>query len=310
MTSFLLAHLSDVHIGPIPQFLRRELLNKRFTGYMNWKRRAGIHNMQALGAIVADMQAQKPDHIAMTGDVMNIGLPGEFPVARAWLKTLGDPQHVSFTPGNHDAYVRANLPWINETFAPWCSSDGEAHTRFPYLRVRGEVALIGVSSGVPTAPLVASGRLGLEQRDALAAMLEETGARGLMRVVMIHHPPTRKGAGFARGLTDARQLEALLAHHGAELVIHGHNHRQQVKHIPRTGAPPIPCIGVASASAVPGTPLHRAAYHLYKIEKIETGWRIEGRARGMSSEGMSPGGISSDHVRGAHHVGDLGAIAL
>ena len=301
VTSFLLAHLSDAHIGPIPQFLRRELLNKRFTGYMNWKRRAGIHNMDALGAIVADMLAQAPDHIAMTGDVMNIGLPGEFPIAKAWLQTLGDPQQVSFTPGNHDAYVRANLPWINETFAPWCSSDGESHTRFPYLRIRGEVALIGVSSGVPTAPLVASGRLGLEQREALAAMLDEAGAKGLMRVVMIHHPPTQKGAGFARGLTDARQLEALLAHHGAELVIHGHNHRLQVKHIPRPGgAPAIACVGVASASAVPGTPLHRAAYHLYKITTIENGWRIEGRVRGMSL----------DNARSVHHVTDLGAIAL
>ena len=156
MTSFLLAHLSDAHIGPIPHFLRRELLNKRFTGYMNWKRRAHIHNMEALGAIVADMQAHAPDHIAMTGDVMNIGLPTEFPIAKAWLETLGDPGDVSFTPGNHDAYVRANVPWINETFAPWCSSDGEAHTQFPYLRVRGQIALIGLSSGVPTAPFMAA----------------------------------------------------------------------------------------------------------------------------------------------------------
>ena len=298
MTSFLLAHLSDAHIGPIPHFLRRELLNKRFTGYMNWKRRAHIHNMEALNAIVADMRAHAPDHIAMTGDVMNIGLPTEFPIAKAWLETLGDPGDVSFTPGNHDAYVRANVPWINETFAPWCSSDGEAHTRFPYLRVRGQIALIGISSGVPTAPFMASGRLGPEQREALGALLDAAGENRLMRVVMIHHPPTQDGAGFGRGLTDARQLEALLARHGAELVIHGHNHRLQVKHI--AGARAIPCIGVASASAVPGTPLHRAAYHLYRFVKTEDGWSIEARARGMSLES----------AHGAHHVTDLGAIAF
>ena len=75
----------------------------------------------------------------------------------------------------------------------------------------------------------------------------------------------------------------------------------QVKHIPRPGgAPAIACVGVASASAVPGTPLHRAAYHLYKITTIENGWRIEGRVRG----------ISLDNARGVHHVTDLGAIAL
>ncbi len=294
VTRFLLAHLSDAHIGPLPKPLARELLNKRFTGYMNWKRRANIHNMEVLGALVEDIKAQAPDHIAMTGDVMNIGLPAEFPVASAWLETLGDPHSVSFTPGNHDAYVRATLPWIDATFAPWCSSDGQAHTSFPFLRLRGEIALIGLSSGVPTAPFMASGRLGHAQLKALAALLDDAGQRGLMRVVMIHHPPTRDGAGFGRGLSDARQLEAVIARHGTELVIHGHNHRLQVKHM-GAGAR-TPCVGVASCSAVPGTPLHRAAYHLYEFARTAEGWRVEARVRGM--------------VAGSNHMSDLGPIAL
>ncbi len=301
MTEFLLAHLSDAHIGPLPQFMRRELMNKRFTGYMNWKRRAQIHDMDVLAALVADMKAQAPDHVAMTGDVMNIGLPGEFPIARAWLETLGDPRDVSFTPGNHDAYVRAALPWIEQTFAPWCSSDGEGKTRFPFLRERGDVALIGLSSGVPTAPFMASGRLGLDQREKLAALLEETGRRGLMRVVMIHHPPTRGGAGFGRSLTDARQLESVIARCGAELILHGHNHRLQVRHIHRReSASRVPCVGVASCSAVPGTPLHRAAYHLYRVARTQDGWSVEARARGVSAHAPA----------GALHVSDLGPVAL
>lgn len=295
MTSFLLAHLSDAHIGPLPKPLRRELMNKRFTGYVNWIRRAQIHDMRVLGAIVEDARAQAPDHIAMTGDVMNIGLPAEFPIAKAWLQTLGDTQNVSFTPGNHDAYVRGSLPFITETFAPWCSNDGENHTVFPYLRVRGEVAMIGLTSGIPTLPLLASGRLGQTQRDALAKILDETGRRGLMRVVMIHHPPTQGGAKFGRGLTDARELEQVIVRHGAELVIHGHNHRLQVRHI-EGGGRRVPCVGVASASAVPGTPLHRAAYHLYRFEKSGNGWNIEAHARGTA-----PGG---------ERVGDLGPIEL
>lgn len=295
MTSFLLAHISDAHIGPLPKPMRRELMNKRFTGYVNWVRRAHIHDMKVLGAIVADARAMAPDHIAMTGDVINIGLPAEFPMAKAWLETLGDPADVSFTPGNHDAYVRASMPFITQTFAPWCSNDGESHARFPYLRLRGEVALIGLTSGVPTLPLLASGRVGLEQREALADMLDDAGRRGLMRVVMIHHPPTQDGAKFGRGLTDARQFEEIIARHGAELVIHGHNHRLQVKHIVGPGRR-VPCVGVASASAVPGTPLHRAAYHLYRFERAGNGWKIDGRIRGTAS--------------GGEHVTDLGPIAL
>ncbi len=278
--SFLLAHLSDPHIGPLPKPRLRELIGKRLTGYINWRRRSNIHSMDVLSRIVADMRAQKPDHVAMTGDILNIGLPTEFPLARAWMRTLGRPEEVSFVPGNHDAYVRSALPRILETFAPWSASDGEAHTRFPWLRVRGEVALIGVSSAIATAPFLASGEVGRAQSAALEALLAETGARGLMRVVMIHHPPWRGGASPGRGLRDARAFEAIIARQGAELILHGHNHRLLRHHIAGEGRR-VPVIGVASASAVPGTPRHRAAYHLYAIERAANGWRIEARVRGI-----------------------------
>ena len=38
---------------------------------------------------------------------------------------------------------------------------------FPFVRRRGPLALIGVSSAVPTPPLMATGRLGRAQLDAL-----------------------------------------------------------------------------------------------------------------------------------------------
>ena len=38
--------------------------------------------MDLLRALVADLLAQRPDHIAMTGDILNIGLPAEFPAVR------------------------------------------------------------------------------------------------------------------------------------------------------------------------------------------------------------------------------------
>ena len=66
--SFLLAHLSDAHIGPIPRPNLAELLGKRMTGYANWLyKRAGQHDMCVLGRIVADLKAQAPDHVLMTG---------------------------------------------------------------------------------------------------------------------------------------------------------------------------------------------------------------------------------------------------
>jgi 3',5'-cyclic AMP phosphodiesterase CpdA len=280
--TFRIAHLSDAHIGPLPKPLIRELLNKRLTGYVNWQRRSHIHNMDVLGEIVADIHAHRPDHIAMTGDILNIGLAAEFRVARTWIETLGDPADVSFVPGNHDAYVRGALPWI-----------AESHTQFPYLRVRGDIALIGLSSGVPTLPLLASGKLGDAQLAACAKLLDETGQRGLFRVVMIHHPPWRAGASAGRGLSDARKFEQAIARHGVELVIHGHNHRFMLKRL-ETPDGSAPAVGVASASAVPGTAHHRAAWHLYTIEKHGNAWTIHGRIRGLHP--------------GERHVMDLGEI--
>ncbi len=280
--TFRLAHLSDAHIGPLPVPRMRDLLGKRLTGYLNWHRRSRIHNMDVLAKIVADIHVQTPDHVAMTGDILNIGLPAEFPFASAWLETLGASQEVSFVPGNHDAYVRSSLVHLERTFAPWTTADETALKSYPYLRVRGDIALIGVNSGVPTAPLLASGKLGSEQRDRLEIALAETGARGLMRVVMIHHPPHKTGATPGRGLSDARRFETLIAKHGAELIIHGHNHRHSVVHIagPRG---PVPVIGVASASAVPGTERHRAAWHMYEITRDGDRWTVEGVIRGMKA---------------------------
>lgn len=280
--TFLLAHLSDAHIGPLPRPRRRELLGKRLTGYINWRRgRDRLHNMDVLAKLVADLRAQHPDHVAMTGDVLNIGLEAEFPFASAWLTTLGDPRDVSFVPGNHDAYVRSSASLLERTFAPWTGADLAGAPSYPYLRVRGDIAFIGLRSGIPTAPLLASGKLGTGQRDRLEIALAETGARGLMRVVMIHHPPNRAGATPGRGLSDARKFEAIIARHGAELVLHGHNHRHSVIYLPGPRGP-VPVVGVASASAIPGTERHRAAYHLYDITKSDRGWHIEGRIRGMA----------------------------
>src|SRR5436190_1776743 len=62
---FLLAHLSDPHIGPMPMPRLRELINKRGLGLINWyRKRHRHHRAVVLDAIVADMTAQAPDHVA------------------------------------------------------------------------------------------------------------------------------------------------------------------------------------------------------------------------------------------------------
>ena len=294
--TFLLAHLSDAHIGPLPRPLRRELVGKRLTGYINWRGgRALNHDMPALARIVADIRAQSPDHVAMTGDILNIGLPAEFPFARAWLETLGPAQDVSFVPGNHDAYVRGSLAELARTFVPWTTGDG-GETTYPYMRVRGGVALIGLSSGVPTPPFIASGRLGARQRRAVEALLAAAAERGLIRVVMLHHPLSDNGPGLARSLNDTPAFERVIRRVGAELIIHGHNHRLQVRHVAGPGGRPVPVVGVVSASMLRRLSSHRAGYNLFEISGDLAAPIIIARARGV--------------LAGAGEIGDLGPISL
>ena len=47
---FRLAHLSDVHLGPLPDVSYRQLASKRITGYLTWHRnRARRISVGALG---------------------------------------------------------------------------------------------------------------------------------------------------------------------------------------------------------------------------------------------------------------------
>jgi 3',5'-cyclic AMP phosphodiesterase CpdA len=214
---------------------------------------------------------------------VNIGLPAEIALAREWLATLGAPEDVSFTPGNHDAYVADATKLVHDVFAPWTTGETRA-PGFPYLRRRDGIALIGLDTGVPTAPFVASGRLGESQLAALGELLGRMRAEGLARVVFLHHPPHVGGARILRGLDDAAAFEAVIARHGAELIVHGHNHRPSVAYIAGPDGR-APVVGVASASARPGGHYPAAAYNLYALEREGDGLRIGLRRRGLNEAG-------------------------
>src|SRR5262245_23910288 len=149
---FVLAHLSDPHLGPLPTPGPTEFLSKRGLGYLNWlRKRRAIHRPEVLAAIVADLKNQHTDHIAVTGDLLNLSLPDEFARSRGWLDALGAPSDVTFVPGNHDFYVRGAAPLPGQHWADHMR--GDAGESFPFVRRRGAVALIGVSTSLATLPL-------------------------------------------------------------------------------------------------------------------------------------------------------------
>jgi 3',5'-cyclic AMP phosphodiesterase CpdA len=281
--AFLLAHLSDPHLAPLPKPRWTELLNKRVTGFINWQRkRRFIHDASMLAKIVADLKAQQPDHIACTGDLANIALPEEFRRAHAWLEQLGSPQNVSLVPGNHDAYVRGALANAKREWGAYMRGDDDGS--FPYLRRRGPLALIGLSTAVPTAPGLASGRLGTKQLAALAKLLSDLKESGLFRVVLIHHPPVSK-ASWHKLLIDAAALKRVIAAHGTELLLHGHDHLAMLNWLEGPDAKRVPAVGVPSASAAPGTTKNAAGYNLFAIDGAAGAWRCDMIARGIDAAG-------------------------
>ena len=282
---FVLAHLSDPHLGPLPRPRLAELAGKRAAGFFNWRRkRHRIHRADVLARITADLKAQAADHVAVTGDLVNISLAGEYAPASAWLAALGPPRDVSLVPGNHDAYVRAAARYPQLHWGEYMRGDEAGETAFPFVRRRGPLVLIGLSTAVPTAPFLATGRLGREQIAMLAAALERYGREGRFRVVMMHHPPISKPARHFKRLVDGGEFCAALARQGAELVIHGHDHEHSLIELEGPHRR-IPVVGAPSASAVAPGGHNGAGYNLYRIDGGPGSWRCEAIWRGRAGDG-------------------------
>jgi len=283
---FVLAHLSDPHLSPLPRPRLGELMNKRLVGYINWNlRRWRHHDPRALAAILDDLRAQRPDHIAVLGDLINICLPGEFAAAAKFLAEVGPPERVTLVPGNHDSYVRVARDIYLSAWREYLRGDADAVKTadpFPFVRRRGKIALIGVSTALPTLPFLATGTVGKPQLNRLAGLLSALERESYFRVVLIHHPPAGKRKPH-KILTDASAFRSVIAVHGAELILHGHDHRQSSLTIPGPRAD-VPVLGVPSASSPPSDE-KSAAYNLCRIDGAAGRWMCELETRGFRPDG-------------------------
>ena len=271
---FSLAHLSDPHLPPPPAGLAWQGLRpKQLLALLSWRhKRRRIHTWQPAAALLADLRRQAPNHIAVTGDLINLAAPAEFAAGADWLAQFGPADDLSYVPGNHD--LTAATPWGSGLglWSAWMGNGSGPDDLFPYLRKRGPVAVIGLSSAIVTPVGSAAGALGPAQLDRLAVMLDETGAEDLFRVVLVHHPPVIGPGGQRKALRDRAALCAVLRRHGTELLLHGHHHQTRLTTVPGpTG--PIPVFGVPAALAGEPNP-ELAGWHLHRIAREPGGWRL------------------------------------
>jgi 3',5'-cyclic AMP phosphodiesterase CpdA len=249
---------------------------KQTLGWLKWTlKRSKEHRTEVLDALVEDLQTAQPDHVVVTGDLTNLGMEAEFPVAVTWLQRLGGPQQVSIVPGNHDTYTFSSPAVLWHHWMDYLQSDSqerlirEPFQDFPTLRIRGPIALVGVSSAQPTNLFYANGNVGKGQLERLEQLLHSLTESGLCRIVLIHHPLSKEGIAQRRRLSDAQAVQDILQRAGADLVLHGHIHRTSVMTLPGRDSV-IPVIGVRSSSAIGHKPHKRSRYHLYRIERLDS----------------------------------------
>ena len=279
---FTLAHLSDPHLGPIPTPRPRELLNKRGLGLINWyRKRHRHHRADVLDAIVADMKAHAPDHIAVTGDLVNISLDTEFARAATWLDTVGKPDgRDARRPAITTPTSGASPGTPRSTGASSCAAT--TARLFPSCAGAGRVAIVALTTSLPTGPFMATGRLGGEQLARLAEILLALSREPVFRVVLIHHPPVPcapppheaadRRADAARAARRARLRADAARAQSRTAVDCGSTDRRAAF---RRSA----CRRPRRSSATHDEP---AAYNLYRIGGAPGAWECEMTVRGYA----------------------------
>jgi len=284
----VLAHLSDVHLFALDQLAARRLLNKRFTGWVNIKLHRGVAHQAAVAETVArEVRRLDVDHVVITGDVTGLALEEEFERVQVYLRQALalSADRVSMVPGNHDTYTRGAYRErrFEGHFGEHITSDLPGASgvpgldRYPYVRLRGPLAIIGLSTAVPRPPLCASGRLGKPQRMALHSLLSHEQVRSRLPVILQHHPwhnPSSAAKTALEGLVDAAAEGRVLDQLERGLLLHGHLHRRIHRRLP-TRHGHLEAVGATSASLQHDDPARMAGVNLYEIDGAGEVTRIE-----------------------------------
>lgn len=290
---FKLAHISDIHLGPLPPISKRELASKRITGYINWKRNRSKHQDRNITAgLIEYMDGLKPDHKVITGDLINLGLDSEIENARKWLEQISDPKDATVICGNHDAYVRGSFAKSLNAWAPWIVGDKNkpinSDKEFPSVRRRGKISIISCNSARASAPFLATGYFKYDQAIRLKEILEVERKTGQCRVVIIHHAPFPNATPKHKRLLGLNNFLQVIKTEGADLILHGHTHLDTLTSIKGPNSD-IPIVCVPAAFQWTGHKKPSSGLNIFNIQKSNTNknnanWQIEVERHGLQED--------------------------
>lgn len=182
----------------------------------------GAENPAIVEALLADIRADPPDLVAISGDLTQNALFQEYYAARAFIDALGAPALV--VPGNHDLTPY----WLIERFtAPYARWHAIIAPETEPVWQDGTVAVLGLDSTQRLGLHYdwSRGRIGSRGLSGLKARLDAL-PRHLIKVVVTHHPLMRPPGGQDRPVTGGASIALdAFARHGVTLVLAGHLHR-------------------------------------------------------------------------------------
>lgn len=189
-----IAHISDLHFGrEIPEIVE---------------------------ALVAELNTDRPDLIAVSGDLTQRARVREFKAARAFFDRL--PQPLLVVPGNHDvpAYslpLRFAAPWMR--WKRWLSDELEPV-------VRGDhYCAVGINSARRWGPYLdwSRGRINLQQLERAEAIFSKCAKD--LHIVVAHHPfLLTEASNDRRTISRADLALPRLLKSQVDLLLGGHVH--------------------------------------------------------------------------------------
>lgn len=268
MKNLRIAHISDLHVLDLAGSSWRDFLNKRATGAVNLAgMRRNAHPVSLAEKLAARLAQGDIDHVIVTGDLTNLALDSEFKRAREVLEMIGPPSFVTVIPGNHDLYTRGALRHhrFEKWFSPYLVDDADTHhtaitngrMHYPFVRaIAPHVRIYGLSSAIPTPPLLAFGHVGHPQLDRLRVLVAQEPPGVTVRIVLLHHNLHHRlgAAEYTASLVDRKSFSRMMHQVGATAVLHGHTHHPHQGHLSdkRTRGTPevvhIPVLGCGSST--------------------------------------------------------------
>jgi len=184
----------------------------------------GRHDPVIAAGLLADLAAEQPDIVAISGDLTQRARRAEFAAAREFIDRLAAP--VIAVPGNHD------VPLYNPLRRAFRPLNRFHHFISPHqhpLFADAELAVLGINTA--RAAALSNGRVSQHQMDEIRGQFQRI-PRAAFRALVTHHPMTAPALAPDREIVGRaeRALDAI-ADAGVDLLLTGHYHQASSRNV-------------------------------------------------------------------------------